>query len=135
MGILHGILIPSHNGITIQLHFILLLWYSNFLKADTLGAIPLEEENIMPTDHDIDMLRDRIVHLEDQVAFLYKHLGIALSSGAVPGDDPRILGALKKGNTLEAIKVYRELYSSATVTVSLDEAKRAVEEIKRRQGI
>ena len=89
----------------------------------------------MPTEHDITMLRDRIAHLEGQVAFLYKHLGIALSSDAAPGDDPRIVDALKKGNTLEAIKVYRELYSSATVTVSLDEAKRAVEEIRRRQGL
>jgi hypothetical protein len=68
------------------------------------------------------MLRDCIAHLEDRVPFLYKHLGIPLSSEAAPGDDARIVGALKKGNTLEAIKVYRALYSSATVTVSLDEA-------------
>ena len=89
----------------------------------------------MTTDYDINLLRDRIVRLEDQLAFLYKHLGIALSSEAAPGDDPRIVDALKKGNTLEAIKVYRELYSSATVTVSLEEAKRAVEDIRRRQGL
>ena len=38
----------------------------------------------MPTEHDIAMLRDRIAHLEGQVAFLYKHLGIALSSDASP---------------------------------------------------
>ena len=88
----------------------------------------------MPTDHDMNLLRDRIVRLEDQVAFLYKHLGIALSPEAAPGDDPRILNALKKGNMVEAIKVYRELYSSATVTVGLEEAKRAVEDIRRRQG-
>ncbi len=89
----------------------------------------------MPTDHEINLLRDRIVHLEGQVAFLYRHLGITFTPEAARGDDPRIVHALKRGNTLEAIKVYRELYSSATVTVSMDEAKRAVDEIKGRLGI
>ena len=89
----------------------------------------------MPTEQEVAMLRDRVTHLEGQVAFLYRHLGVTFVPESAPGDDPRIVDALKKGNTLEAIKVYRELYSSATVTVSMDEAKRAVEEIKGRLAI
>jgi len=89
----------------------------------------------MPTEHEVAQLRERITHLEGQVAFLYRHLGVTFVPESAPGDDPRIIEALKKGNTLEAIKVYRELYSSATVTVSMDEAKRAVEEIKGRLAI
>ena len=54
---------------------------------------------------------------------------------AAPGDDPRIIAALKKGNLLEAIKVYREIYSTSRVTVCMEEAKRAGEEIKGRLGI
>jgi ribosomal protein L7/L12 len=89
----------------------------------------------MPTEHDLTLLRERIVRLEDQVAFLYRHFGIASTPDTATGDDPRIVESLKRGNMIEAIKVYRELYSSATVTVSLEEAKRAVEEIKRRNHL
>ncbi len=89
----------------------------------------------MPTDHEISLLRDRIAHLEGQVAFLYRHLGVTFVPEAMPGDDPRIVAALKKGNLLEAIKVYRELYSSPTVIVSMEEARKAVEEIKGRLAI
>jgi len=87
------------------------------------------------TEQDITKLRDRIVHLEGQVAFLYRHLGVTFVPEAVPGDDPRIIAALKKGNLLEAIKVYREIYSTSKVTVGMEEAKRAGEEIKGRLGI
>ncbi len=89
----------------------------------------------MPTDHEITLLRDRISHLEGQVAFLYRHLGITFVPEAMPGDDPRIVDAIRKGNMLEAMKVYREVHSSATLTVSMDEAKKGVEEIKSRLGI
>lgn len=89
----------------------------------------------MYTDQDIAALRDRIVHLEGQVAFLYRHLGVTFVPEAAPGDHPQVVEAIKKGNLLEAIKVYRTVYSTSTVTVGLDEAKRAVEEIKGRLGI
>ena len=89
----------------------------------------------MYTEQDIAKLRDRIVHLEGQVAFLYRHLGVTFVPEAVPGDDPRIIAALKKGNLLEAIQVYREIFSTSRVTVCMEEAKRAVEEIKGRLGI
>ena len=89
----------------------------------------------MYTDQDIAALRDRIIHLEGQVAFLYRHLGVTFVPEAASGDDPRVIEAITRGNLLETIKVYREVYSTTTVTVGLDEAKRAVEEIKGRLGI
>jgi len=86
----------------------------------------------MATGQDLATLRDRVDHLEGQIAYLYRHLGIAFGPGATPGDDPRIVEAIKEGNILQAIKIYREIYSTSTLTIGLDEAKAAVEEIKRR---
>ncbi|HEX2697956.1 MAG TPA: hypothetical protein VHM28_09620 [Anaerolineales bacterium] len=84
----------------------------------------------MVTDQDYKQLRDRVIHLEGQVAFLYKHLGITFVPEAAPGDDPRIIEQLKKGKLLEAIKTHREIYDSDYET-----AKLAVEEIQGRLGI
>ncbi len=89
----------------------------------------------MSTELEVIQLRERIAHLEGQVAFLYRHLGITFVPEAAPGDDPRIVDALKKGNLLGAIKVYREIHSNSSVTIGADEARRAVEEIKGRLGL
>ena len=89
----------------------------------------------MVTDQDLAALRDRVIHLEGQIAFLYRHLGIAFTPEAAPGDDPRVIEAIKRGNLLEAIQVYREVYSNSTLTIGMNEAKAAVEEIKGRLGI
>jgi hypothetical protein len=89
----------------------------------------------MVTDQDLAALRDRVIHLEGQVAYLYRHLGIAFTPEAAPGDDPRVIEAIKGGNLLQAIKVYREVHSNSTITIGMDEAKVAVEEIKGRLGI
>lgn len=89
----------------------------------------------MYTDQDVAALRDRILHLEGQVAFLYRHLGITFVPEAATGDHPQVIEAIKRGNLLEAIKIYRTVYSTSTLTVGLDEAKRAVEEMKARLGI
>ena len=89
----------------------------------------------MVTDQDMAALRDRVIHLEGQIAFLYKHLGVTFVAESAPNDDPRIIEALKKGSLLEAIKVYREIYSNSTITIGMDEARLAVEEIKGRLGI
>ena len=89
----------------------------------------------MITDQDLAKLRDRVIHLEGQVAFLYKHLGVTFVAESASNDDPRIIEALKKGSLLEAIKVYREIYSNSTITIGMDEARLAVEEIKGRLGI
>ena len=89
----------------------------------------------MVTDQDFAALRDRIIHLEGQVAYLHKHLGIAFVAESAPGDDPRVIEAIKGGNLMQAIKVYREVHSNSTLTIGMDEAKAAVEEIKGRLGI
>ncbi len=89
----------------------------------------------MPTEHDITLMRERLARLEGRVDFLYRHLGVTFVPEAAPQDDPRIIAALKKGNLLEAIKVYRELHSTTSVIVGMDEARLAVEEIKGRLGI
>jgi ribosomal protein L7/L12 len=84
----------------------------------------------MITEQELTTLRNRVVHIEGQVAFLYKHLGITFIPESGPEDDPRIIDQLKKGNLLGAIKVYRELHNTG-----LDEARLAVEEIQGRLGV
>lgn len=49
---------------------------------------------------------------------------------AASGDDPKIIEALKKGNLLEAVKVYR-----GNTGAGYDDGMKAVEEIKGRLGI
>ncbi len=49
----------------------------------------------MVTEQDLARLRHRTIHLEGQVAFLYKHLGVTFVPEAAPGDDPRILAEIK----------------------------------------
>jgi ribosomal protein L7/L12 len=82
-------------------------------------------------EYEVTELRQRIAHLEGQVAFLYNHLGITFTSEAAPGDDPRIVEQITKGNMIEAIKIYRDLHKQA----GLADAKRAVEEIRSRRGL
>lgn len=84
----------------------------------------------MVSDEHFARLQARVIQLEAQVAFLYKHLGATFVPESRLGDDPRIIEQLKKGNMIEAIKVHRELNNS-----SLVEAKQAVEEMKGRLGI
>ena len=79
---------------------------------------------------EINLLRSRIVQLEAQVDFLYRHLGVKFVEQNSPDDDPRILDALRKNNLIEAIKIYREIND-----IGLAEAKAAVEAIRARRGI
>ena len=79
---------------------------------------------------EISLLRSRILHLEAQVDFLYRHLGLTFVEQNSPDDDPRILEALRRNNMIEAIKVYREIND-----IGLAEAKAAVEAIRARHGI
>jgi hypothetical protein len=84
----------------------------------------------MVTHEDYAILRDRMIRLEGQVAFLYKHLGVTFVPEAAPGDDPRIIEQLKQGDLLGAIKIHREIHKS-----DFNAAKQAVEEMKGRLGI
>jgi ribosomal protein L7/L12 len=79
---------------------------------------------------EINLLRSRIVHLEAQVDFLYRHMGITYVENNSPDDDPRIIDALRRNNVIEAIKYYREIND-----IGLAEAKAAVEAIRARRGI
>lgn len=81
-------------------------------------------------EYEVSALRQRIAHLEGQVAFLYKHLGVTFVPEPAPSDDPRIIAAIKKGDTLGAIKVYREIHE-----VGIEEARVGVDEIRGRLGL
>ena len=84
----------------------------------------------MVTERDLGKLRDRVIRLEGQLAYLYKHLGISFVVETAPGDDPRIIEQLKKGKLLEAIKIYRE-----NTGAGYEDGKAAVEEMQGRHGI
>jgi ribosomal protein L7/L12 len=90
------------------------------------------EVSVMSTveQQEINLLRSRIVHLEAQVEFLYRHLGVKFMEQNSPDDDPRILDALRRNNMIEAIKIYRQINDTG-----LAEAKAAVEAIRARRGI
>lgn len=78
----------------------------------------------MSAENDIITLRSRVAELERKLDFLYRRMGIEYVDD--PGMvDSQIISLLKKGNKLEAIKVYRELTNT-----DLADAKRAVEKIE-----
>ena len=83
----------------------------------------------MSTETDVIALRARVAELEDHLEYLYKRLNIEY----VPNTsamDPRIIESLKKGNKIEAIKIYREIHN-----VGLAEAKQAVEGVAASLGL
>ena len=79
---------------------------------------------------------ERIARLEGQVAALYRHLGLSseVIADAVPDDVPGLppdlkqpfYDAIRRGNKIEAIKIYRQ--ASA---IGLREAKDVVENTAR----
>jgi len=71
-------------------------------------------------------LRARVLELEGRLEFLYKHLNVVYVKELSEADQ-KVADVLKKGNILEAIKVYREIHK-----VDPASAKQAVEEIKSR---
>jgi len=99
-------------------------------KTSRLEEIQITRRENMQPEVEIQKLSKRIIQLEGQVAFLYKHLGIEFVPEAAPNDDPRIVELLKKGNRLEAVKLYREIYSSGP-----QDAIAAVNEMQGRLGL
>lgn len=83
----------------------------------------------MVTETEIQQLRSRVNELEDRLKVLYRHLNLEYNSD--PNSDPilnqKVQDALRKGNLIEAIKIYRELTG-----VGLAEAKAALERHARR---
>ena len=62
----------------------------------------------MITESEIVGLRSRITELENRLDFLYARLGVTYVTDQT-GIDSRIVDALKQGNKIEAIKIYREI--------------------------
>jgi hypothetical protein len=84
----------------------------------------------MQPEIEIQKLSKRIIQLEAQVAFLYKHLGVEFVPESAPTDDPRIIELLKKGDKLGAIKLHREIFSSGA-----QDAIAAINEMQGRLGL
>ncbi|HEX9334124.1 MAG TPA: ribosomal protein L7/L12 [Anaerolineales bacterium] len=82
----------------------------------------------MSSESEILALRSRIAELESRVDFLYSHLGIVYPQNTSM-EDARVIDMLKKGNKIEAIKIYREIYNCG-----LAEAKQAVDNLEARLG-
>jgi len=81
----------------------------------------------MVTEADILLLKSRISELEDRLNFLYQRLGLEHGDpNADPIRSPQIQDALRRGNKIEAIKLYRELTG-----VGLAEAKEAIDRAEK----
>jgi ribosomal protein L7/L12 len=81
----------------------------------------------MVTEAEIQLLRSRINELEDRLNFLYQRLNIEYTNpNSDPVLSPQIQDALRRGNKIEAIKIYRELTG-----VGLAEAKDAIDLAER----
>jgi ribosomal protein L7/L12 len=85
----------------------------------------------MPTEAEFLALKSRIAELEDKLQFLYRRLNIDYADPhASPAVSPQLQEALRRGNKIEAIKIYRELTG-----VGLAEAKHAIDELEARLGL
>ncbi len=74
----------------------------------------------------MNQLSTKVFHLEQQLQFLYRHLGIQYSD---PDNLDDVGAAISGGNMIEAIKLYREKTGA-----SLADAKAAVDELARKLG-
>ena len=85
----------------------------------------------MITEAEFMGLKSRLSELEDRLQFLYRRLNIDYMD---PNSDaalaPQVQEALRRGNKIEAIKIYRELTG-----VGLAEAKQAVDKIEAGLGL
>lgn len=81
----------------------------------------------MVTETEVQQLRSRVNELEDRLKFLYRRLNIEYADpNSDPIMSPKIQDALKSGNKIEAIKIYRELTG-----VGLAEAKDVIDKAER----
>ena len=77
----------------------------------------------MITETDLQLLKSRINELEDRLKFIYRRLNIEYADpNSDPVLSPQIQEALRRGNKIEAIKIYRELTG-----VGLAEAKQVID--------
>jgi ribosomal protein L7/L12 len=81
----------------------------------------------MITEADVQLLRSRINELEDRLKFIYRRLNIEYADpNSDPVLSPRVQEALRRGNKIEAIKIYRELTG-----VGLAEAKAVMDKAEQ----
>jgi len=81
----------------------------------------------MVTETEVQLLRSRVNELENRLKLLYRHLHLEYANpGSDPVMSPKIQEALRNGNKIEAIKIYRELTG-----VGLAEAKDAIDKAER----
>ena len=77
--------------------------------------------------YDFDSLKARVADLEDKMKFLYRRLNIEYIEGdAAQAVNSKVRALLLKGNKIEAIKVYREIYN-----IGLAEAKQAIDAMEQ----
>jgi len=77
----------------------------------------------MVTETEVQLLRSRVNELEDRLKFIYRRLNIEYADpNSDPVLSPKIQEALRHGNKIEAIKIYRELTG-----VGLAEAKQVID--------
>ena len=81
----------------------------------------------MVTEAEIQLLRSRINELEDRLKFIYRRLNIEYTDpNSDPALSPQVQEALRRGNKIEAIKIYRELTG-----VGLAEAKDVIDKAEQ----
>ena len=84
----------------------------------------------MPTEAEFLLLTSRVNELEDKLQALYRRLNIDYENiEADPAVSPQIQDSLRRGDKLEAIKIYRQLTG-----VGLAEAKQVIDQIASRLG-
>ncbi len=77
----------------------------------------------MVTETEYQQLRARLNELEDRLKFLYRRFNIDYADpNTDPALSPQIQEALRRGNKIGAVKLYRELTG-----VGLAEAKQAID--------
>jgi ribosomal protein L7/L12 len=92
-----------------------------------LRRVAKYKENRMVTETEVQHLRSRINELEDRIKFLYRRLNIDyMDPSSDPVLSPQIQDALRRGNKIEAIKIYRELTG-----VGLAEAKDVIDKAEQ----
>jgi ribosomal protein L7/L12 len=75
-------------------------------------------------------LAARVVELEDKVSFLLMHEPtpyVPASLEEKAGNEAAVVELLNKGNTMEALKLYRQKHN-----VGLDEAKKAIADLRNK---
>ncbi|HEU0294800.1 MAG TPA: ribosomal protein L7/L12 [Anaerolineales bacterium] len=81
----------------------------------------------MVTETEVQQLRSRVNELEDRLKYLYRRLNIEYADlSSDPVLSPQIQEALRRGNKIEAIKIYRELTG-----VGLAEAKDVIDKAEQ----